>query len=108
MAQHALFVFTDPVEGKEEEYNDWYNNVHLAEVCQVEGFLSAQRFKVSDVMPGVTDHGYIAIYQVETNDPAKTIKALSAAAHGMNMSDSINLKGTKSSLGEVCSPIVTR
>ena len=33
MAQHALFVFTDPVEGKEEEYNDWYNNVHLAEVC---------------------------------------------------------------------------
>ena len=45
MAQRALFVFTDPVEGKEEEYNDWYNNVHLAEVCQVEGFLSAQRFE---------------------------------------------------------------
>jgi hypothetical protein len=26
----TMIVFTSPVEGREDEYNDWYDNTHLA------------------------------------------------------------------------------
>jgi hypothetical protein len=29
MAKHVFVVLTNPVEGEEDTYNDWYTNVHL-------------------------------------------------------------------------------
>ena len=29
MAKHVFVVLTNPLEGKEDAYNDWYTNVHL-------------------------------------------------------------------------------
>lgn len=56
MTKHVLLVFTSPTEGNEAQYNDWYNNVHLAEVLTTDGFVRAQRFKVSDILPAMTEH----------------------------------------------------
>ena len=40
MAVHRLIVFSAPTPGQEDEYNDWYNNVHLDEVVAIPGFVS--------------------------------------------------------------------
>ena len=48
MASHRLFVFTQPVEGKDAEYNDWYDKIHLKEVLEIEGFVAAQRFALAE------------------------------------------------------------
>ena len=48
MAKHVFVVFTNPVEGKDATYNDWYDNRHLPDVLDVPGFVSAQRFRLSD------------------------------------------------------------
>jgi len=106
MTKHVLLVFTDPVEGRDDEYNQWYNDVHLGEVLQTPGFVRAQRFKVADTMPGVTDHEYVAIYELETDDPGAAMKALSGSAGQMTMTDAIDLKAAKMSLASEVSALV--
>mgnify|MGYP003447409978 CR=1 FL=1 len=41
MANHRLIVFTNPKEGREQDFRDWYVNTHLAEVSNLDGFISA-------------------------------------------------------------------
>jgi hypothetical protein len=48
MTQKKLFfAFSNAVEGREDEYNDWYNNTHIPEILTISRFKSAQRFKAS-------------------------------------------------------------
>jgi hypothetical protein len=85
MAKATLVVLTNPVSADAEaEYNDWYNNTHLADVVAVEGFVSAQRFRVVDV-PAMSDaptpdHRYLALYEVEADDIGAVAEALVASA----------------------------
>jgi hypothetical protein len=56
----------------EAEFNDWYDNVHLQDVVAVDGFVSAQRFRVVDVGEGpdrpAPAHRYLALYEADTDD----------------------------------------
>ncbi|MGF1597652.1 MAG: hypothetical protein ACFCVK_12105 [Acidimicrobiales bacterium] len=106
MTKHVLLVFTDPVEGREDEYNTWYNDVHLPEVLRTDGFVRAQRFQVADLMPGVTDHGYVAIYELETDDPGAAMKALNGAAGKFTMTDAVDLRKAKMSLASQVSELI--
>lgn len=78
MANYKLVVLTNPVEGKEEAYNDWYTNQHLGDVLRCDGFVSAQRFKLADETPGA--HRYLAIYEMDTDNLKATMDGLEAAA----------------------------
>ena len=35
---------------REAEYHKWYNDTHLAEICSVDGIVSARRFAPTDGM----------------------------------------------------------
>ena len=48
MSDHVMVVFTNPVTGKEDEYNRWYNEVHLGEVLRTPGMLAARRYRLVD------------------------------------------------------------
>lgn len=93
MAKHTFLVLSNPTDGKEDEYNDWYDNIHLGEVIQVPGFTAAQRFKL-DGEPGHgnSGHKYMAIYEMDTDDPQGSIAALGAAIEGgtIQMTDAID------------------
>jgi len=106
MTKHILLVFTSPVEGRDDDYNTWYNDVHLGEVLATDGFVRAQRFKVGDIMPGVTDHDYVAIYELETDDPGAAMKALNGAAKGFTMTDAIDLRDSKMTFASQVSDLV--
>lgn len=85
MAKATLVVLTNPVSDEvEDEYNDWYDNTHLQDVVGVDGFVSAQRFKVVDVaaMEGMPapSHRYLALYEVETDDINAVAEALTKQA----------------------------
>jgi hypothetical protein len=63
-----LLVFSNPVDGCEDEYNDWYSNQHLDEILAIEGFVRAQRFelapaKMTNDTP-LAPYRYLAIYEV--------------------------------------------
>jgi hypothetical protein len=81
MARYTFVVLTNAVEGREDEYNEWYDNRHLPDVLAVEGFVAAQRFRLTDTDPAQDfGHRYLALYEVETDDLDKTQLALAEAA----------------------------
>ena len=106
MTKHVLLVFTSPVEGREDDYNAWYNDVHLGEVLTADGFVRAQRFKASEMMPSVTEHEYVAIYEIEDLDPKDAMKSLNGASGAFTMTDAIELKQSKMMLAAQVSDLV--
>jgi len=46
--KYIIAVYSNPTEGNEDAYNQWYSDTHLAEVLQVPGFVAAQRFKLDE------------------------------------------------------------
>lgn len=93
MANHVFVVFTNPVEGKETTYNDWYDNRHLPDVLDVPGFVSAQRLRLSDTQraAGPFPWRYLALYEIETDDLAGTLATLGARSgtSAMVLSDAL-------------------
>ncbi len=76
--KHLLVVFSEAVEGQDDDYNDWYTNTHLPEVVSTPGFVAAQRFRyVESAAGGEPPHAYLAIYEVE-GDREKARDALMA------------------------------
>jgi hypothetical protein len=55
---------TDPE--REEEFNDWYNNVHIPDVLEAEGHIKAERFELINPVEGKGK--YLAIYEIESDD----------------------------------------
>lgn len=78
MSRHVLVALTNAAEGREDEYNDWYNQQHLQGVLNVPGFVSAQRFELSAAQRMQSPpYKYLAIYEIETDDIGKAITTLS-------------------------------
>jgi hypothetical protein len=78
VADHMFLVLTNPAEGLEDEYNDWYTNLHLDEVVAVPGFVSARRYGLSDDQLGgfgSSKHRYLAIYEI-AGAPVDAFQAL--------------------------------
>lgn len=87
----TLIVFTSPVEGREKEFNDWYDNIHLPEFVALPGVLSGQRFSAAPTGPPAKT-SYAAIYQL-SGDPAEVMKAMDAGIKNgsMHMSDTLDM-----------------
>ncbi len=80
MANYKMIALTRPVEGREDEYNDWYQNVHLVELCALPGVVGAQRYKMAAPLMGFDGRDYLAIYDIESDDIGATLGALGQAA----------------------------
>ncbi|NMH98228.1 DUF4286 family protein [Pseudonocardia acidicola] len=94
MARHVLVVHTRPVEGKDAEFNEWYDTVHLPDVLKVDGFVAAQRYRAEPSVHGeLPEFPYLAIYQVEADSLPDALAALSTAAKSMDMGDSLDRSG---------------
>ncbi len=77
MPRHKLVVMTKPVEGREREYNEWYQKVHLPDVVAIPGVKSAQRFRLKlPLGPGVERQPYLAVYDIETDDVDRVVSEL--------------------------------
>ena len=84
-----MLVFTNAADGRDDEFNDWYDNVHLGEVLTLDPFVAAQRFRVSDAqVMNDQAHGYVAIYEF-AGEPQAAIDALMVGTATFNMSDSM-------------------
>jgi hypothetical protein len=67
---YNLLVFSNPVAGQEDRYNKWYDSQHAPDVVAVPGFVTAQRFVVSDTQLRISKPlpKYLVIYKIVTND----------------------------------------
>ena len=78
MLFRSYLVITNPVPGQEAEYNRWYTERHLPDVVAVPGMVAAQRLRVTGEsnLPG----SYVAIYELETDDPSAVLAEVNARA----------------------------
>lgn len=108
MPRYIFLVLTNAKDGQEDEYNDWYNNRHLPDVLACDGFVAAQRFRLTETDPQQEfTHQYLAIYEVETDDLAKANQALTEAASNgaMFVSPALNMDDA---LAKYFTPITER
>ena len=84
-------VYSNPMPGKDAEFNDWYTNVHLAEVLQIDGFISAQRFQLAELQV-INDqpYRYMVMYEIENDNIEQTVQNMMAAAGGLQMTDAMD------------------
>ena len=104
MPKAVMVVLSQPADpSREDEYNEWYDNVHIPEVCDIPGFVGARRFKVSDAGPLPVDPAapaYLAIYELDSENPAATCQELTVrSADGrMHMSDVLSMEPLPSAI----------
>jgi mannose-6-phosphate isomerase-like protein (cupin superfamily) len=70
MAKHIFVALTNPVPGKEAEFNKFYDEVHVPDVLGAPGWVAAQRYRLtSEQRPDQSPpYRYAAIYEVECED----------------------------------------
>jgi len=93
VAKYVFVVFTEPVEGRESDYNAWYSDVHIADVLALDGIVGARRFKLAQMDPPQDGHPpYLALYEIEVDDVSKIPAAIrQAVAEGrMPISDALD------------------
>ncbi len=83
-------VKSNPVAGKEAEFNRWYSEVHLPEVLKIEGFQSAQRFGLTSQQLQPQSHNYLAVYAIDGDNIDGTLENLRKATW-LNLSDAIDM-----------------
>lgn len=75
MPKCKMIALTTPLPGREDEYNEWYQNVHLPEVVSMPGMKGAQRFKMLTKFMGQDTNEYLAVYDAEVENPADLLTA---------------------------------
>ena len=94
MAAYTVVALSNPVEGQEEEFNRWYDEVHLRGVRKVEGVVSATRLLAAPENVRAPQWRYLTLYQVETDNIERVLAGMYEAAGGVDThsSDAVDLK----------------
>ena len=94
--------FVHPVPGREDEFNEWYDNVHIPELLAVPGMVSATRYALHEaaiyhVKGGVVpEHKYMCVYELEGDVDEIMGKIRQRVASGeLHMSDSLDLSTSR-------------
>ena len=87
MAKRLMVVLSNAVEGRDEEFND---NVHIPDVCSIEGVLSATRYAVEGDDPAAPQR-YMTIYELDREGAAVMADIVEGMTSGaLAISDSID------------------
>ncbi len=93
MGTYVVMVMSNAVEGREAEFDDWYENTHLDEVLATTGFTAAQRFVLEAEAGPPSAHRYLALYETEGDSAEEVITRLSARRAERQQSDTIDRRG---------------
>ncbi len=61
---------------RDEEFNRWYEDVHIPDVLNTGLFHAAYRYETAGYIEGTTGPKYLAIYETDAADPAKASQEL--------------------------------
>lgn len=71
MARYLLFAFSDCKDpAREAEFNTWYSEMHVPDMLEVPGMISATRWTAALPEEGQR-RKYLAMYELETDDLEK-------------------------------------
>jgi hypothetical protein len=91
MTRSILLHQSSPVDGRAEEYEDWYEQVHLPDMLRVPGFAAAQRYAIDPVQRAGAPapvHPFVTIYTLDA-PVGDALAALELARGSMHVSDAL-------------------
>lgn len=82
MGKHSLIALTNPLEGRDDAFNEWYMSEHPTDAFELPGIVAAQRYQLSDVQhrSGPLEWKYLAVHEIDIEDVSETLNALAAAS----------------------------
>ena len=88
--KYTLIVYTSPADGREDEYNAWYDDIHLPEFSALPGVINGRRFKVASSDAAVKPV-YAAVYELSAH-PDKVFAAMNEGIRdgSVRMSDAVD------------------
>jgi hypothetical protein len=98
MLPYILAVTTRPVSGRAAEFDRWYEEIHIPEVLAVPGFATGRWYRHA---APAEEPGYLAVFEIETDDLQCTLAALDAARATMTTTDAIDSAATDVTVYEV-------
>ncbi|MGW4796606.1 hypothetical protein ACWEPC_29720 [Nonomuraea sp. NPDC004297] len=88
MAKAIMAVFSNPASPeREDEYNTWYDQVHIKDLLSLPGIGSATRYRVADA-----EHRYVALYELHDSVEA-VVSQLGCLS--TEVSPALDLAGTR-------------
>jgi hypothetical protein len=101
---YIQIVFTAMVDGKEDEFNAFYDRHHAPELAAIPGFVSAQRMILARPSTGsIPASKYLALFRVETSDLA-AVKQV--AAQPGTTSPAFDTKATRGYTFRAIGPVI--
>jgi hypothetical protein len=68
MAKYVMVVQSKAAEGRDDDYNEWYDTMHLADICALPGVTGGRRYDFDSSLMGAPGQPYLALYEIETDD----------------------------------------
>jgi len=96
MSSALMLAWSTPVEDRVQEFEEWYENVHLPEVRAAIGAVGpVVRYKLADPAGGTGPDRYLAVYEITDGDVAAAAAAVRrASAEGkLAMTDAMDVTG---------------
>lgn len=92
--------------GREEEFETWYRERHLKDVCKVPGVVSGRLFKMDFQKTyelDVPQWQLMTIYELESDDPASLVEAIRSRSgtDAMPGTDALNKAGMIQAVGHL-------
>ena len=88
--KHLVLILTEPTEGNEAEFNDYYENLHLDEVLKTTNLQSAQRFRLAGQAGEACPLPYLAVYETEAESAQAVLDDLNATRSQRQQSGALN------------------
>lgn len=90
MPKGILVVESSPeTAAREAEYNAWYNDTHIPEICAIPGVVGARRYRLTG--DGETPT-YLAIYDLDTADIQSPMTEIAERAADGRLSPPVALR----------------
>jgi hypothetical protein len=96
MARTFMAVYSNPASPEQEdEYNTWYDDVHMTEIQQLPGVVAATRYRLADIASAASsEHRYLAVYEMEGSSE-EAFAGFGANAAGLTQSSAIDMAGAR-------------
>lgn len=87
MSKYILAAKSNAKVGKDEEFRNWYKNVHIPELLEVPGFVKGTRYYSDNPEEAVP---YLTIYEIDSDDIQNTMSTMREHVKRMTRSEAID------------------
>jgi hypothetical protein len=97
MAKYLLVVPSNATAGQEDDYNHWYDTEHLGDLEAIPGVIAGTRFEIAATSPNQPAQPYVALYEIEAEDPMQVIAEIGKRAQTgeMQISPALDVNSTQ-------------